>query len=222
MNVTYNFAVDKKRLNLYFDTYQYKVNLAIIDAHKFKYTSLVNFDDRAQDLALRRELENVNCLDIKRFLSWRENIRSDDCKIMLLYDKVAVYTNSIALIDSLITTVDISSDRVQLLAAEVMDGFERDVVYLVEPRRKFRLFFRDTELTVPEIDQLKKFLYAQDITMGRALKRCFNGNPNWRGKYHLWNCTIDFDNEEFITYISLKYDNLIGKVSRIEKRDKYI
>ena len=223
--MTYNFTIDKKRLNLYFDIYQYKINLDIADAHKFKYTSYQNFDERLQDLIARQiTYSDVkhHYPDIKRFLYWRENIRSDDCKIAVLYNKVTVYTNSTNLIDTLLTTVDIGSDRVHLLKAEVMRGFERDVVYLVEPQHKFRLFFRDTELTVPELDQIKKFLYEQDITLGRALKKCFRSNPNWRGKYHLWNCTIDFDREELITYMSLKFDNLIGKVSRIEKRDKYI
>ena len=227
-----NFTHDKTRLNLYFDKYKYRFNLTIFDIHWFK-----SIKTRRQ--YLERLVRVVNDNDhnsfsdefIRSFINWR--ISSDESKFIVRThcDNVSIYTNDINVIQSLYdiyTTEELISLKPKFHYSELVQGYDKSVIYHVNPKYKYRIYLKSRRYTRDEAMDLYHYLTSKNIKIGQGLSNWFYFYQNPTGSYSrlvsakgYWafdHHYFDFDDDKLITMIYLKFSNTIRKVCEIHKK----
>jgi hypothetical protein len=231
-----NFVLDKAHVNNYFDRYQYKVKFDIIGIHFFRSVkNEYQFSNRL-DTKCSYYLGHGKNMTVRQVIGSSDNIARNivlwtnkhkalksDIKFMFCCDTFSVYYNSDDAIKELIDsfTENEYNDTmlpVTFFKVEKIAGFQRDVIYHMNPKRKIRTYF--SSFRISDQDKTDLWNYVRDnvldIDCSYALRRFFQHSS--RSRFMNSTFFIDLDDERHITYLMLKFPELIRKVSNIEKR----
>lgn len=241
------FKIDKTKLSLYFDKFQYKLSICMLNIHYFRYiknsseyydrlVSLKEYMSERKDggyffrpSPIRTFADIVDNLpSIEAYSLWRETIGTTDLMIRIQYDKLDIYSNKMSVFQSLLDELDLVNDFIdaKFLKSKPMKNFEKEVVYQVNPKHKFRIYLSSECRTIEQVKKLKETLLRHDVCISKALlkwidssdkppKNPFALSPGiWSWSHY----SFDFDDESLITLLCLQHQEWIGKVCRIEKK----
>jgi len=126
-------------------------------------------------------------------------------KIVINYNEIRIYTNSIDLIKEWAVDPQFNSPRI----TQAVIVRPKDTITLRNPQHKFRAYFRSTHITAAEKSTLKNFLDSQkaQIRIGPALNQ-------WLLNHWLWTMDtffIDYDSEQWLFMLALVRPGLIRK-----------
>jgi hypothetical protein len=145
-------------------------------------------------------------------------------------DQLDVYTNTLSIIQDLIDRYDECDIRYsQYRYAQPIDNFEYNTVYLKQPKNKYRLYVKSRRYSDEEKVEFGNFLRKQNVRMSASLSMWLNNyEPTTKPHLMIWSRMMtpwawshyhfDYDDETIITMLALRFDNVIGKVCKIEKR----
>lgn len=228
------FKLDKSRVTLYWEVFKYKMSVDIINIHYFRRAKnheqfrdeLANLIDNKWTLDVKLE----NCDLIDQFISWRQTLPTDgSIKIAIQHDRLAVYSNTLNLFQTLIDALDEYGDETSKLLikytyAKQMGNYERGVLYQKNPQHKFRIYLSSDRRDPQQIAEFKSALERYEVYPSKSLQNWFDRPPKssfmWGGSGSwTWNhYCFDFDDESLATLFLLSHEDWIGKVCRIEKR----
>jgi len=234
-----NHIVDKTRVNYYFDTYQYKMKFDIMGIHYFRNIR----DDAHFDIRLKSacvyypygrftNVKNINVNEIvgsndqliRIFLKWIKSNKDSKSQLrtVISFDCVTVYFNDPAPLEKLIDSFigagyDIEQLAITLYKAQKMQDFERDVIYHLFPKKKYRLYFSCMMLSTAEKGDF--ITYVQNNSTDIV---CSNRLNDWtttlKSRIIQSYYYIDMDDDTHVTYLILKFPGLVRKLSNIQKR----
>jgi len=189
------FKIDKSRLSLYFDKFQYRLSLNMSAIHYFRYIKN-NSDYDSRVISLREHLSSGsdknwngfvyqpfgasrsfatisdNLPSIEAYSLWRETISvPTDVMIRIQCDKLDVYSNKMSIFQSLLDKLDSVNDflDVKFLKSKPMKNFEKGIVYRENPKYKFRIYLSCELRTIEQIKQFNDTLLRYDINLSKSL-----------------------------------------------------
>lgn len=219
------FKLDKNRLNLYYDQYKYRFSLTISEIHYFReIKTLQKYHKRVEYVSNLLSGPPSDLSMINRLVEWRISSDTNLYKIRFHQDRLDMYTNDINVIQSLLNIYDDSEtvDRTTFLYSELTAGYKKDVVYQVNPKRKYRIYVKSRRYSHDERERLRNFLVGR-VKMSDSFHNWLNKNAHLSvlggAGFWVWsNYFFDFDDETLISILMLKFDNFVGKVCEIQKK----
>jgi hypothetical protein len=166
--------------------------------------------------------KSANYTLIRSFIAFREEIErfNKAAKIVIHHDSVDVYTNDLAVYMELLDTIENSGIDVDSLSIKYryvtpMMSYDSGVIYQVEPVHRFRMFLKTVRLDNDHTDEFLEFIKKYRMKPSGSLRNHLEFNYNsWIWCHYF----IDFDDENLISLMLLRFDNIVRKVCRIEKR----
>jgi hypothetical protein len=204
------FKVDKSKISLYFDKFQYRLSLHISNIHYFR--SIKNNSDYHAKLAslredwssdkgghdgyvfrsdLKRAFENLidHLPSIEAYSRWREIMNvSTEFMVRVQHDKLDVYSNKMSVFQSLLDELD-SFDLIdaKFLKSKPMKNFEKGVIYQTNPKHKFRVYLSNKQWNCSEVISLQKYLIKNSFVMSPGLSKWIGENNTLAlGAKHQW------------------------------------
>ena len=217
-----SFVLDKTRIALYFNKFKYRARLKISKVNFFrgikKHHEISQRLERIRNrLDFRLSLYDYEItLDIVRLISWLESHEDQSSEFMIRYynDSVDFYSNNITLIQSLL--IDVPVDEYKLFYSKMISDYKHGHLYLKNPQSKYRAYFRWISTTADIREDLTEFVTTYNLKPSNSFTQWLEHKSLTT---YLWdNYFFDFDDEMLITLLSLKYDNIIRRVYKIEKR----
>jgi hypothetical protein len=104
-----------------------------------------------------------------------------------------------------------------------MPGFDKTVLYRVDPKNKFRIYLKSRSYSRTERLELYEFLNSKNIKLTWAMQNWLLDEPtsSWNSTYRSWAFSsqyFDFDDEMLVTMLYLKFNSVVGKVCSIQKK----
>lgn len=239
--------LDKKRINPYFDKYQYKAVFNLPGINYFRdICTIEKFESRLNSKVSRYEnryhghrtlhtiknlvsLEGENHIDkFYEFITWRSNNKqSSQLKCVIKYSTLEVYTVELEKLLELVDGLAKLGVEHTVYKSYILEKYERGVIYHIEPKHKFRIFLKGTKLNRQDTKKFDDFIKVYKLSLAPSLKNYVHNVINYDGhrthfSYQNLIITttnyIDIDDEQYVTLLSLMYPDLIRKVCKIEKR----
>lgn len=232
------YKIDRTRINLYFDKYKYKLciradgfqffrnikNIESYDVRLYDRVGNFRYESRGNSTTVKDRLgENVEV--IKEILGWMidQKSKSDkNLKFVTALETLTIYFNDKEIISNLLTLIDSlpRSDtefRIELLEAEKLAGYQKGIIYQINPKHKYRLHFGFFRLNKIDIQILRSYLKNPEnkLHLNSTARTWMSReivNNFWYG------ITVDCDDDVHATYLNMLYPGIINKLSKIEKR----
>jgi hypothetical protein len=105
-----------------------------------------------------------------------------------------------------------------------MPGFDKTVLYRVDPKNKFRVYLKGRQYSRTERTELYEFLNSKNIKLSWTMQNWLLDEPTslyWSSAHSSWafSCHyFDFDDEMLVTMLYLKFNSIVGKVCEIQKK----
>jgi hypothetical protein len=239
------FQLDRSRLRFYYDLYEYRLRISVKGSRMLRHsvaglellndqlehniTSLDEFDLHWQlytdtDFKMHGVPPSAYplLLAIVEFKTEIERLKKP-MKLVVGYDTVDIYTNDRAVFAELFDrTHERGVDKQKLEAkyyrAEVRQHWQQGVVYRVNPKHRYRMFLKSTQITPNEKRDFIDFIDFYRLAPSKSLEGCLHSKRittiTW-----IWDTYyFDFDDDKIISVALLKFDGLIRRVATIEKR----
>jgi hypothetical protein len=228
-----DFKLDSTRLTLYHDKFKYRMSIFIRGIHFFRsVNTLAGYTNRLDSYkAERMYYQNVHLIlsdheslkHIRNFVKWRASKVTDklDFKLRIGEDRVTIYSNDLTFFQIVLNKLNYSKDQQHITCnySEPMVNYEQGVVYLKNPKRKFRIYMRSEKYTGSQRTALLEFIHKNDISMSPSLLSWLKSRSSSYGDSWAWShYFFEFDQESLVTILCLKFDKLIRKVCTIQKR----
>lgn len=228
-----SFKLDESRQNLYFGKYKYRCSLTIEGIQYFKRErDTSNFDEKVEELSQqrwfgwRRPFNYEFAQSVKQFIEWRHanQWRVKEFKLVIGEETVNVYSNDLAVFNSIDTEFENTdvSETMKLSYATIRPDFDEQVIYRVNPRHKYRVYLRSRKYTPEEREELRNFLLQNSVKLSDSLAHWLTNSPSFswnKNTYWAWDhLCFDYDEEYIVTLLALKFDGVIRKICRIEKK----
>lgn len=226
------FLVDKSRMFLYYDRFIYRAKISIENIQYFRHVKSV--EKLWTQLSYVSNLRSMgmsitDVAKVKRFVEWFENTKysKKDYCYSCNTNYINFYTNDISIINELLVQL---SDEVALsdkLVPPYYDLYrvidnpktDRSVIYLVDPKYRYRIYFKWGKTTETQREDLINFIESNDIVCSVAFEHWVKKRLHKNYSHYLWdNYFIEFNNEMLVTLLSLKFDGLVRKICNVEKR----
>jgi hypothetical protein len=180
------------------------------------------FFDDIQSLVSDKKTQTA----IKSFVRWRESLVNTQLKfkIRVNHSHILIYGNDLQLYDNLLTEIkdSVNLDQIEYYYVKSNPNYDRSVIYLQKPKRKFRIYLKSEMYSTFDREKLLNFMIDKDIYMCRSFTEWLNRNNStnfFKNTSYSWDhFFFELDDETLITLILLKFDRLIRKVCAIEKR----
>lgn len=231
-----DFKLDSTRLTFYYDKFKYRMSIGIRGIHYFRTVNTIDgYTNRLNAYSTERMYyqnvhqilsDNKTLKHIKNFVRWRASKVKDklDFKLRIGEDKATIYSNDLTVFQIILVKLNHDYDQQHITCnySELMQNYEQGVIYLKNPKRKFRIYLRSEKHSVSQKFDLLEFINKNDITMSPSLLKwlkrssrvSFPYGDSWAWSHYFF----EFDQESLITIVSLKFDNLIGKLCTVQKR----
>lgn len=214
-------------MKLYYDRYAYKINVPITQVYFFRNTRQeADFDARANRHKSAGVDTDVNYDLVLAFVQFRQEVSKfqKDFKIIVNYDNIDVYANDLAIFQELLDTitangVDLDTVFVKYRYAVPKANYDDKIIYHVEPKHNYRALLKSVKLSPTLKTELSDFIAQYRLSPSLSLKNHLTFNRG--NQLYLWvwsHYFIDFDDEHMISLLLLRFDGLIRKVCKIEKR----
>jgi hypothetical protein len=168
-----------------------------------------------------RDLFNVNRDYLEDIVDFKRNHRDKAIAFRQErgLDKIQAYTNDVEIVKDAFRIKN-TYDNAKLTVEEVANTFPEGVKYFKEdPPAKMRVHFNDYYGPTEIKQELTELFSRLDATPSRSLKETLN--YQWKGVSNCWlGKTLFFDcnDESTISYFSLMFPHLVGKIYRLEKK----
>lgn len=215
-----SFTVDPARIALYYDRYLYRARLSIDDIHYFRGVK------NSADLYNRIQRLNRNYFTVVvssaayQLFDWMDIYQSAGVhSARFQQDAVDIYSNDIVVLQDLVNQVH-GAKSYDLKRCQPRPGFDRSIVYLAKPKSRYRIYFRWIKAADIRLS-LREFVELHGLKPSESCRRWLTSSntTNSLGYQYLWdNYFIDFDDEMITTLMTLKFGDIIRRVSKIEKR----
>ena len=221
-----SFLIDRSRVFLYYDQFRYRAKIPLNNIQYFRHVKTVKklWEQLGYVAELRSfGLQVKDISGVKRFVEWIENgtYSKNQFSYRTSTNCVDVYTNDIEIIQDIIDSIESEKNKTKCEFYRVVDNpkTDRTKIYLVDPKHKYRVYFKWTKLSGEQIQEVVEFIKNNNISCSGSLENWIQ-NQNWKNTYYyMWdNFFIEFDEEMIITIMSLKFDNFFRKVCTVEKR----
>ena len=238
------YTDDISRVNYYYDIYQYR---CVIRLHAVEFIRLCNFDSNKFDYwmnhityknGVKSKWKNVISDKkslLKSICDWvGQNKKNKDVKITFSSNTISLYYNDENSIVELLNVIRSNEQqdinlRIKFSRSSRISNFERGVVYLANPKAKFRLYFSYMRLSVDEENYILDYLRNIDnMSCSYQIRRWLRDEtqqmtPSWYSpgvkKFIFFrNTFIDVDDDSHATFLNLYRPGIIYKVNKIEKR----
>lgn len=207
---------------LYYDKYKYKSSISYPDCTLIRYTKTEKDLDKA--IALRESYgrssfygSTIDKDFLLKLMDWRNALSETDSMVRVDYNCISAYSNDLVSIQSL---EKLRPNEVSY--SEVTVEGEVGVLLRKNPKHNYRTYFRSK--TVPDgfHTEIQNFLnqYKNSAFPTPSLLKWLQlkGSYTWRQRY-LESCFfIDYDNESFLSVLSLNFSNYLGKTYKVEQR----
>jgi hypothetical protein len=220
-----SFTVDPARIALYYDRYLYRARLSIEDIHYFRgVKNSAELYNRVQRLNKNYSTVAVSSAAYQLF-DWMDTYQSAGVhSARFQQDAVDIYSNDIIVLQDLVNQVHGAKSYI-LKRCQPRPGFDRSIVYLAKPKARYRIYFRWIK-AVDIRPSLREFIEHHGLRPSESFRRWLTSSPTSSyvinsslGYQYLWdNYFIDFDDEMITTIMTLKFGDIIRRVSKIEKR----
>lgn len=209
----------------YYNKYKYKTNF-ILNGVRYLWdvTTPYKFDSK---LKLIPSLEKKTMIENKQkllsFIEWRlaNTGKGKSATIRVERNSVSVFSNDL----SILKTLSVIDPDLKLTVTEAKTTEYAGVKYFVnEPKHKFRVYMSGARVDNNLYTELTNFLKSQkNLYLSNSFKRWVaHGRSNWRTQWISSVLSIDYDDENMLSYLMLMYGNLIGKRYKLEKRPEDI
>ena len=214
-------------MKLYYDKYTYKINIPITQIYFFRNTRQeADFDARANRHKSADVDTDVNYDLVLAFVQFREEVTrlQKDFKIIVNYYSIDVYANDLAIFQELLDKItangiDLDTLFIKYRYAVQNKKYDSGVIYHVQPKHNFRIFFKTVKLSPALKLELADFFQQYKLKPSASLNGHLTYNKDVQTIIWLWShYHFDFNDEQLISLILLRFDNLVRKVCRIEKR----
>jgi hypothetical protein len=217
-----SFTVDPARIALYYDRYLYRARLDIEDIHYFRGVKNSNeVYDRIQRLNRNYFTVVLSSAGYQLF-DWMDTYQTAGVYfVRFQQDAVDIYSNDIIVLQDLINQVHGAKSYI-LKRCQPRPDFDRSTVYLVNPRSRYRVYFKWIKADNIR-DSLREFVEQHGLKPSESCRRwlttLYNTSSGYLGYQYLWDSYfIDVDDEMITTLMTLKFGDIIRRVSKIEKR----
>jgi hypothetical protein len=208
---------------LYYDKYKYKSSISYPDCNLIRYAKTEK--DLDKSIALRESYGRSSfygsVIDkdfLLKLINWRNDVSETDSMVRVDYNCISTYSNNLEVVQSLEKLVPNGVSY-----AEVKIEGKVGVLLRNNPKHNYRTHFRSK--TVPdgfhkEIENFLKQYKNSAFPTPSLLKWLeLKGSYTWRQRY-LESCFfIDYDDESFLSILSLNFGSYLGKTFKVEQRD---
>jgi hypothetical protein len=221
-----SFLIDRSRLFLYYDKFRYRAKIHVDNIQYFRYVkSVKKMNEQLRYVSNLRSfgLHINDVSEVRRFVEWIEldSYSKDQFSYRTSTNCVDVYSNDVEILQDAIQAISSEKHTIkyQLYRATENPKLDRTKIYLVNPKYKYRVYFKWDKKSSEQIQEVIEFINKHNISCSKSFKDWIQ-NQDWTSSYYyLWeNFFIEFDEEIIITLMSLKFENVFGKIRNIEKR----
>ncbi len=239
-----DFGHDTRGVDLYYRSYTHRISFKVKCIHFIRYQPTVDKFDKMLGYQLytavnskpitwaKNLVDNGADIDLlRRVVDWRANTPKNGAKLVISRNTLTLYFNDPSYPNNFLTSFP-EITRYTGWYRVRHQNHERGVVYLTDPKYKYRVYFSWAKLHGGDIPEFYKTTLDYGIKMCPSLDRKFRyvASNNWgvMGNYpsHTTGNTFyinygnfaDVKSEELITVLALKYPQLINKVCRIEPK----
>ena len=238
------FVNDTVGPDLYYGQYRYKFCIKLVGIHytrrsqttedfDFLIHDTIHWYTMANSKTIAQQLvdNGANIDFLHKFVQWRKLVKESDeqTKIVLSHNCLSVYTNNVTFIENCLKNHFM---RVGWLSGHYrnrVENFEKDTVYHVNPKFKYRMYFNYTAFDDDSAKNFIDFVYKHAMTFNPRVRTIIkNGlNSRVRWKYGIGykqfgihsNDYVEFDEQSLITVFAILYPSMIRKICDI--RPKY-
>lgn len=236
------YTLEKCKTNYYFDKYKFKIyvrtenifllrglkNIENLDEYLNRdcYTHSYLSHARKSVSDVMGNYADIN-VEIKKFIL--ELVAAKvDIKVMFCgANSIMIYHHEetknkiqelISKLVSLYDEVKTPKLNIKLLYSTKLDNFEKGVIYQVNPKYKYRMYFgSSSRMQKDDLARVKDYLTDEnnDIKLNLSAIRWIrhrNTNVIW------YNMTIDMNSDYHATYLNMLHPGIVLKLCKIEKR----
>lgn len=219
-----NFDVDARRRDYYYRQYPFKIIIGSSALERLRYvkdetdfTYVYNTKIRPR---ISKDVNKYN--EFLEIVKLRNKFSAEAAKFVFSGATCTVYATTIETVDEICQSLmkfENSKNifRIYLYRVDKKQDYDREKIYLQNPKHSLRMYFNSASWSKEDRRKLWKYIKSNDIKPSPSLKRWFNHWDNWNKVYTFSSMFIDLNDEQHITYLSLRFPNLPRKVCVIEK-----
>jgi len=144
----------------------------------------------------------------------RKSKKDDSIAIRIDNSSISLYSNNLSEIEAIVNSLGV---KAEFYKAELVG--ERVIKFKTTPPAKYRVFFKNGRVTREEKRMLWEYIQANpEIKPSPSTKTWLQREYSWAPE--VWvssNYHINLDSEKIMTYMYLKYSNILGENYKLEK-----
>lgn len=226
------YHLDQSGLDLYYGQYSYRLSVRFTCVERTRYcTTIEKFHKflsykpepwiRGKKNTISEIIKNDggNINHLEDFIIWRSLQEPSAVKILLTKNWVTIYFNDTAVADGFLGKFPYVT-RVKRNYRVKSASYQKDVIYRVNPKFKWRLFFSAGNLTPDDVDEMAILFNDHGMQPCRTLQRMLRRiNSIYGTRSYIYDGNfVDFNDEGLTTIFALKWPRFIKKICRIEQR----
>jgi len=221
-----DFAIDRTKDTYYFNKYPYKLRVYCngIEYARKCHTEY-DFELRIQKLSTYKTYNHISDLNNSRetilgLISIRsDNKKNLNLKFMVQTGTLDIYSTDLISLSDIYSKVLAYNCPIEKTATIKRPNYSNDTVYLKDSNYQHRCYLTTKIWTDKEKRDFYKYTRENDIKLCPSLKTMLLWKHPYSVRTYTWSSMfIDIKDDTQITYLSLKFSNLIRKVCKIEKR----
>lgn len=168
---------------------------------------------------LDKNLVRNNLEVVTQFLDLKNTIKKDSKNFMIRIegDTAAIFCNDLAKIQNLLDIPNLDVDYTEAITS----SFSGTKYFVREPKHKFRVYFKSKIAEQSTVSDLKEILSKnRSLHPSKALLAwLYKTRQNtWHHRYISSAFSIDYDDENTISYLAIMLGDLLGHKYKLEKR----
>jgi hypothetical protein len=225
-----NIGIDSLRSSPYFNKYEFSLTASVPGIGYFRgIKSLRQFDQRLPanvgyyDRLTVKEKCAANLSILRSIIMWRYTMdrdhNSEKLRITVSGNQLFFYTSDLSLIENFINEIGPNNISYTIKRSPFVPNWEKGAIYHARPKHKLRLYLTSRRYALEEKTELCNYLAENTahIAPSPTLKNWFTFIN--RSHSHAWSTMfMDIDDEVYLTYMSLRFSNLISRVCDIKQR----
>lgn len=225
-----NISIDSSRSAPYFNKYEFALVASVPGIGYFRgIKSLRQFDHRLTNQVGYYEPVRVkekcaaNLSILRSIIMWRYTMdrdhTSEKLRITVSGNQLFFYTSDLSLIENFINDIGASNISYTIKRSPFVPNWEKGAIYHARPKHKLRLYLTSRRYALEEKTELCNYLAenTEHIVPSPTFKHWFTFIK--RSHSYTWSTMfMDIDDEAYLTYMSLRFSNLISRVCDIKQR----
>lgn len=219
-----DFVIDTAKRDYYYRQYPFKMMIISSGLQYLRYVRGESDFTYVYSTKIKpRLLKGVSKYDeFLEIVRLRTKFSAKEAKFVFWSGTCTVYAENIDIVNTISQSLvkfqkPENTFRICLYRVDKKQDYDREKVYLKNPKHSLRMYFNSAVWTKADRKTLFEYMKSNDIKLCPSLKRWFNNWISYERVYAVNSMFIDLNDEQHITYLSLKFPNLPRKVCVIEK-----